>query len=174
MVLLRALVGVNLTVSLIMIITFCYLISELLRLRNRAFPLINLTIKAARDEEKSRFIVRPVYYAIGIVLSLILFSEEIGNSAITIMTLGDCLAGLSGAIIGRTPIPYNRDKTIEGSLVGFISAFLVSCMFVPLHVAFLGALTGAFAESCDKLIDDNLAVPLASGLVMSFISLLLP
>ena len=171
---LRKLVGVNLTLSLIMIVTFIYLISELLRLRNKSFPLINLTIKASRNEERNQLIIRPVYYAVGIAASMIIFPENIGNSAITIVTLGDCLAGLSGTIIGRNPIPYNRDKTIEGSLVGFISAFLVSCVFVSVHVAFLGALTGAFAESCDRLLDDNLAVPLASGLVMSLLSLPFP
>jgi dolichol kinase len=73
---------------------------------------------------------------------------------------------LFGAAIGRTPIPYNVSKTIEGSLIGFASAFLAACLFVSVPIALLGAITGGLVESRDRLIDDNLSVPLISGCAM--------
>jgi dolichol kinase len=160
------------TLAFIAIASIAYVSSEFLRLKKKSFPLIKLTIKAARDEEKKSFIVKPIYYAVGIALSLILFPINIGNSAIAILAIGDGIAGLSGAIIGKTPIPYNKNKTIEGSLIGFSIAFLAASLFSPLEIALIGAFAGALLESYNKFIEDNLFIPLFSGLAM-WISFLL-
>ncbi|MBS7655597.1 hypothetical protein KEJ50_03755 [Candidatus Bathyarchaeota archaeon] len=163
---LRMYFGLFFTLTLIAIISIAYAFSEFLRLKKKSSLLIKLTIKAARDEEKKSFIIKPIYYAIGIVLSLILFPSSIGNSAIAILTVGDSLAGLSGSTLGKTPIPYNKNKTIEGSLIGFSIAFLAASLFSPLEVALIGAFAGALMESCNKSIEDNLSIPLVSGLAM--------
>jgi dolichol kinase len=143
-----------------------YLLSEFFRLRNKSSPLAKLTLAAAREEEMGSFVLKPLYYALGIALALVVFPENIGDSAIVVLTIGDGLAALFGAAIGRTPIPYNVSKTIEGSLIGFASAFLAACLFVSVPIALLGAITGGLVESRDRLIDDNLSVPLISGCAM--------
>lgn len=158
--------GLFSALTLIAIISIAYVFSEFLRLKKKNFLLIKLTIKAARDEEKNGFIIKPIYYAVGIGLSLILFPSSIGNSAVAILTIGDSLAGLSGSIFGKTPIPYNKSKTVEGSLIGFSTAFLAASLFSSLEAALIGALAGALIESCNKFIEDNLSIPLVSGLAM--------
>ncbi|MEM3476394.1 MAG: hypothetical protein QXL69_03880 [Candidatus Bathyarchaeia archaeon] len=160
--------GLFFALTLIAITSIAYVFSEFLRLKKKSFILIKLTIKAARDEEKKSFIIKPIYYAIGIVLSLILFPSNIGNSAIAILTIGDSLAGLIGSKLGKTPIPYNKNKTIEGSLIGFSTAFLAASLFSPLESALIGAFAGALIESCGNSIEDNLFIPLVSGSTMWF------
>ena len=151
---------------LITVTSIIYCLSEFLRLKGKTFPLIKLTIKAAKDEEKKSFIIKPIYYAIGIASALILFPNSIGNSAIAILTIGDSLAGLSGTTIGKTPIPYNKNKTVEGSLIGFSIAFFAANLFSPMKIALIGAFVGALTESYNKFIEDNLFIPLVSGFIM--------
>jgi dolichol kinase len=163
---LRINLGLTFVLLLITVTSIIYCFSEFLRLKGKTFPLIKLTIKAAKDEEKKSFIIKPIYYAIGIASALILFPNSIGNSAIAILTIGDSLAGLSGTIIGKTPIPYNKNKTVEGSLIGFSIAFFAANLFSPMKIALIGAFVGALTESYDKFIEDNLFIPLVSGFIM--------
>jgi len=163
---LRINLGLTLVLLLITVTSIIYCLSEFLRLKGKTFPLIKLTIKAAKDEEKKSFIIKPIYYAIGIASALILFPNSIGNSAIAILTIGDSLAGLSGTTIGKTPIPYNKNKTVEGSLIGFSIAFFAANLFSPMKIALIGAFVGALTESYDKFIEDNLFIPLVSGFIM--------
>ena len=163
---LRINLGLTLVLLLITVTSIIYCFSEFLRLKGKTFPLIKLTIKAAKDEEKKSFIIKPIYYAIGIASALILFPNSIGNSAIAILTIGDSLAGLSGTTIGKTPIPYNKNKTVEGSLIGFSIAFFAANLFSPMKIALIGAFVGALTESYNKFIEDNLFIPLVSGFIM--------
>jgi dolichol kinase len=163
---LRINLGLTLVLLLITVTSIIYCLSEFLRLKGKTFPLIKLTIKAAKDEEKKSFIIKPIYYAIGIASALILFPNSIGNSAIAILTIGDSLAGLSGTTIGKTPIPYNKNKTVEGSLIGFSIAFFAANLFSPMKIALIGAFVGALTESYNKFIEDNLFIPLVSGFIM--------
>lgn len=170
----RKLLGTYVVLYLIALASGLYLLSEFFRLRNKSFPLVKLTLAAARDEEKSSLVVKPLYYALGVALTILVFPENIGDAAVAILTIGDGLAALSGAAVGRTPIPYNVNKTVEGSLVGFVSSFVVACLFVSVPTALLGAATGALVESHGRLIDDNLSVPFISGFVMWAMILLGP
>ncbi len=171
---LRIKFGSVFVLTLIIIVSIVYCISEFLRLKRRDLPLIaSLTFKAARNEELKGFIIKPIYYAVGIALALILFPSEIGNAAIAILTIGDGLAGLSGVTIGKTSIPYNKNKTVEGTLIGFSTAFFTAIFFSPIKIVLIGVFTGALIESCNKFMEDNLFIPLVSGFIMWFFLLIL-
>jgi len=164
---LRIKLGLLFVLSLVIVASIVYCSSEFLRLKGKSFPLINsLTLKAARNEEVKGFIIKPIYYAIGIALALILFPSEIGNAAITFLTIGDSLAGLSGATVGKTPIQYNKNKTVEGTLIGFSVAFFITIFLSPIKLALIGVFAGALIESCNKFMEDNLFIPLISGFAM--------
>ncbi len=169
----RTFLGSKFTLGLIVVVSFLYFISEVIRLRSRYFPLVRLTLLASREEEKDRFIVKPLYYAAGIAGSILLFPQNIGDAAIVILTLGDGLASILGTLFGRTRNPFNRSKTIEGTILGFITAFLVSSLLVHVKIALLGAVIGAVVESYGKPIDDNISVPLLSGLAMILVMFLI-
>jgi dolichol kinase len=61
-----------------------------------------------------------------------------------------------------------QKKTLEGTLAFLVVGFLVALTQVTFYPAVLGALSGAIIEAYSP-IDDNIPIPLLSGLVMSLI-----
>jgi dolichol kinase len=173
-ILIRIFLGSTLTLCLIAIVSLLYSLSEIIRLRMKKFFLVKLTLLASREEEKDRFIVKPLYYAVGIVGSILLFPKNIGDTSIILLTLGDGLAHIFGILFGKTRNPLNKSKTIEGTLLGFTTAFLVSILIIHFEIAFIGAVIGAVIESFGKPIDDNISVPLLSGLAMILVTIYIP
>ncbi len=157
------------TLSIIIVsITILYVISEYLRLHKKNIPIITrITRLLAREDESSGWILRPISYAVGIVVTMHLFPEPIGYASILILTLGDGFSSLIGARFGRHPIPYNRDKTVEGSIAFFLASFFSTTMLVPPPTALIGTMMGAFIESLPTRYSENIMVPVVSGLFMS-------
>jgi len=62
--------------------------------------------------------------------------------------------------MGRHPLPYNRRKTLEGSLAFFVFS-LPACLFVGWIGIALAAIT-AIVESLATPVDDNLLTPIAA------------
>jgi dolichol kinase len=71
---------------------------------------------------------------------------------------------------GRTRIPYNKGKNLEGTLFGFLFGFLGAMIFVDPVRALIAATVAMLVESLPSPINDNLTIPLASGLVLALIS----
>jgi dolichol kinase len=155
---------------LIFLVTLLYIISELARMRGFNLPIIStITLNAAVKSEMHEFITAPIFYAMGIIIALILFSEPVGYASIATLTLGDGFAEIVGAKKGRHVLPYNRGKSIEGSAFGFVIAFIGASLFVSPLKALLGATIGMFVESLPTPVNDNLAIPIVSGFFMSLI-----
>ena len=109
------------------------------------------------------------YILFASTLSIFLFSKPIALAAIGFIILGD----ISSALIGRK---YGKvtfgDKTLEGSL-GFFVACLVVIVVIPdfpLLIGVAGALIATFVEALDLAVDDNLLVPVISGVVMQLLT----
>lgn len=122
----------------------------------------------------------------GIVLSLVLFPEEIVYASIAVVAFGDSVATAVGVLIGRHKLPYSGEKTIEGTLSGILAAFLASLLFVTPAQAFIGAAGGMLLESVIGLqilqefnsqiifkffFNDNFLIPLFSGLLMYIVGI---
>ena len=165
------LLGNSLVFSLILLLTLLYIISEVARLQGTNFPIISkITWRAANRSEFYEFATAPVFFALGILLSLALFPESIGYAAITTLTLGDGFATIFGRRFGKVPFPFNKGKNVEGSFFGFLVAFIGAMFFVDPVKAFVGAAVGMLIESLPLPINDNLAVPLATGIALMMIS----
>src|SRR6266571_3830532 len=69
-----------------------------------------------------------VIYPVAVLLLVLLFHRhmEVAGAAWGIMAAGDSAAGLVGRRYGRRPIPWNRLKTVEGSLAFAMAATLFS------------------------------------------------
>ena len=157
-----------LTAFLILLITLLFITSELTRITGRKFPVFtSITSHAAVKLEQYEFAITPIFYAFGIILSLIIFSPQIAYVSIATLTLGDASASIFGKKYGKTRFPFNKAKSVEGSLLGFIIAFLGANLFIDPVRAFIGAITGMIVESLPTPISDNLAVPLVTGLALS-------
>lgn len=163
------LISVPVVASLIVIIALIYTFSELTRLEGRELPLISaITRHAASQSELNGFAAAPLYFAFGIVLTLVLFPTLEGAAAIAMFCLGDSAASLFGGLIS-TSLPFNKGKTWEGTLAGFLFAFLGGLFFVSPLLALVGAVIAMTIEVLPLPINDNVSVPLITGLVLTLL-----
>jgi dolichol kinase len=97
-------------------------------------------------------------YATGALIALT-FLNDIGAIAaiIFILGIGDGIATIIGKM-GRIKLPYNKNKTLEGTMAFFFASlpayYFVGPLVIPLAIA------GALVESIDFKVDDNLMIPI--------------
>lgn len=109
------------------------------------------------------------YILLSIFLTILLFTKPIAVTAIAFIMVGDSLAALIGRKFGRHKI--FKTKSIEG-LLGCLAGTLTVAFFAPeltFFVTIPGAFIAAIVESLPLQVDDNLTVPLISGLSMMII-----
>ncbi len=110
-------------------------------------------------------------FLVACFLSILLFAPQISLAAILFLVFGDPFAKLFGLQWGRTRL---LGKTVEGSLA-CLAVCLVACLFIAEAVAInawvllLGAVVATLAELAPLGLNDNLVMPLASGLVMQLV-----
>jgi len=155
---------------LILLVTLLYIASELARMEGINIPILStITWRAATRLELHEFATAPVYFALGIMISLALFPVPINYASTMILTLGDGFATLFGKKLGRTVLPINKGKRVEGSIFGFLFAFMGALPFVNPIQALVGAAAGMLVECLPLPISDNITVPIASGLAMMLV-----
>lgn len=126
-----------------------------------------------RREDRMNFPGKGSFFLIlGILLSLLLFPQNIALTAIAILTIGDAVTNVVGRYFGEIENPLNPKKTIEGSLVGFFCSLAAASFFVSFWPAFFASAGAIFVESLQLKIgkikiDDNLMMPLAAGWILS-------
>jgi HAD superfamily phosphoserine phosphatase-like hydrolase len=164
-------VGVPLVAVSIILVLGVYATSEYLRTEGKKMPLINfITRKAASQNELYQIVLAPVYFAIGILITLVIFPAPASSAAIAIFALGDSTASIFGRYLAKTPLPFNNDKSLEGSAAGFFFALLAGSFFVSPLVALVGAAIAMFVEYLPLPINDNLLIPLITGLALTFLA----
>ncbi|MCW3995251.1 MAG: hypothetical protein NWE98_03765 [Candidatus Bathyarchaeota archaeon] len=162
-------IGIPAVAVIIIVIALVYTISELSRLEGRCLPLVSaITRHAASQSELYGFAAAPLYFAFGIVATLLLFPTSAGGAAIAMFCLGDSAASLFGGFIS-TSLPFNKGKTWEGSLAGFFFAFLAGAFFVSPPLALVGAAVAMIVEVLPLPINDNVLVPLVTGAALTLL-----
>jgi dolichol kinase len=161
-----------LTIIAILCVTFG--ISEVLRSQGISIPLItNLVRAAGREEEIGGYAISPLLFAAGVSLPLlfstILGIPVIGAASVCAFLVGDSLSTIGGLLYGRHHYPFNRRKTLEGTLTGFLPAFLVLLLIVSPLSAFLCAIIAGTIELLPVRIDDNLAVPVFTTTLLTIL-----
>jgi len=109
----------------------------------------------------------------GCMITSLLYRKEVVIAACTFIIVGDTFAAILGQNI-KSPHIFKK-KTIMGS-VGFFAGCFVSGLvfyyfthFMPIRTLFLGSLAATILEALPLPLDDNFYVPIATGLVMSFL-----
>jgi len=153
-----------------------YLVVELIRLRDpEANRLFVRLFRVVLRPSEVHGITGSAYYLVGAFLSVLLFPPVIAIAAILFLVFGDFAAALVGTSIGR--IRLFPPKSLEGS-----AGCLVACLAVGLAlfwtvkpvwpVAILLALSGAVAATVTECLpwrlNDNLTIPLVSGVALWF------
>jgi dolichol kinase len=105
----------------------------------------------------------------GVLICLLLFHPEVALASIVILSVGDPAASVVGQRWGRTRI---GEKSLEGAAAFWVCVMAAGVFFQGFwpglsFVTFsIGALSGAVVECLPIRIDDNLILPLTTGLSM--------
>jgi dolichol kinase len=94
-----------------------------------------------------------LWLAIGMLAATSFISGGHVIAVIAAIVIGDAAATLVGMTY-RIALPYNKRKSIFGTLAYFLSATLVSFPFIG-YISILTSLVAALSESSPKQIDDN-------------------
>lgn len=145
-------------------------IIDLARLRqmslwNRwARPLIG---KLLRNHEVAGDFSGATYILWSVVATVALYRRDVAVAALAFIVVGDTLAALIGRKFGRHK--FGR-KSLEGSLACLAGTVLVAFVApgLALPTALCGAVVATVAEAFSGPIDDNVSVPLLTGLAMHF------
>lgn len=117
-------------------------------------------------------------YPVAVLLLVLLFGwrPEVAAVGWVIMAAGDPAAAAVGQWLGGRPIPWNRGKTLSGSLAFAVAAAVASWVMLVYmgrpagEAAALAIPTALFAAGIESLpwrLNDNLTVPLLSALFLS-------
>jgi uncharacterized protein (TIGR00297 family) len=132
-------------------------------------------------------------YALGVLLLIVTFPTrpDLAGCAWGILAAGDGAATLAGRAFGRTRLPWNRHKSIVGSLTfivcGAAMGFWLAWMLHPhaitdpptslrflLGATLMTAIVAAAVETIPIRLDDNLSVPAVAALMLWCLALISP
>ena len=154
-------------------LTLLFILSEFLRHYGIQIPLISRTVLAAgREDEIDRFVLSPLFFAAGVALPLLIFGTIlqlplIAAASVVAFLIGDAFSTIGGNFLGRHHYPFNPQKTLEGTLIGFSFAFFVLLLIVSPVSALLTAVIAAVIELLPLRLDDNIAVPLITATILT-------
>jgi dolichol kinase len=132
------------------------------------------------------------FYFVGGLIALAVASEllqaplSLAFAAYAILGIGDAVSALIGKAYGSLPIPWNREKSLEGTGAGLAAAYpwalmlgsvyhlwlaqpsLTGSFVFPLHLVWIvlaGTIVGMLVETLGG--EDNLTIPVASWIAMA-------
>ena len=169
------------------IINAVLLIVEWQRLKGK----IRLPEILLRPHEKEQ-VGAYIYFQVASLISVIFFEKTIAIAAILMLSLGDTASGLCGALLNEGNVRYSRKKfTIKP--IPIVSVMFAVCVLIgfilvssPLtqdmkYLSFISYVAGALGATLGdavpfrvqgKPVDDNLLIPLLSGIFMTISNLL--
>ena len=150
-------------------------------IRGRSQAVNDLVVKlmgpVMRRSEKNGFTGLP-FYALGVSLSLFFYSRDIAILSTMFLVFSDPLSSFFGVLYGKDKILPN--KSLQGAVAGFFTCYLITLFYVInsstlgthlLIFSIVAGLIGTLSELVSAFhIDDNLTIPVISGLGMTFLN----
>ncbi len=163
--------------SLMIPIAGLIVFADISRLRNYWFWQQDIVRKLLspmiRPHEAEGDFTGATYILMSFCLTIALYPKAVAITAITFIIIGDTLAALIGRKV-KSPKFY-KSKSVAGSLgclAGMSMVAVAAANLFPgisLQVALWGALVGTIFEAFSFGIDDNVTVPILSGLFMTLL-----
>lgn len=149
------------------LVTALYIVFEIMRLKGKnVFIVSKITSLAARQRDDGKFVLGPVTLALGVIVTLLLFSRRAAFIGIFALAFGDGLSGLIGKAFGKRRLFNLKDKTLAGSAACFFAILLSSWFFTAsLSKSLIIAAAGTLAELLPLKDFDNLLIPLVCAIV---------
>lgn len=153
------------------------------------FVLPRARVNLYRPGDRARGVHGIIWYPIAVLLLLVSFPRrpDIVAAAWGILAIGDGLATLAGRSIGGPRWPWNREKTVSGS-VAFAAGGAAAGVFLAwwcrpaveaspalafsIAAPMLAAIAAALVETMPVRLDDNLSVAATAGATMGLASLI--
>lgn len=127
------------------------------------------TAKHVKDFKKSTHYEAGTYWLLASIILLLFFPLNTAYASILILAIGDTSASFIGRNISKLKNPLNKNKTVEGSLAFFATSLFAAMLFFPTSTAIIAAFLLALVESLPLRINDNLTVPLSSGIILQIL-----
>ncbi|MEM3412263.1 MAG: hypothetical protein QW735_00995 [archaeon] len=107
-----------------------------------------------------------IYYLLGCFFAVAFFPKSIYFIGILTLAVEDSFSTVFGKYFGKTKIW--KDKSLEGTVAGFISCFFILSLFIPIHTSLLISLIISLVEVFAP-INDNLIIPFATCLILKMV-----
>jgi glycerol-3-phosphate acyltransferase PlsY len=135
----------------------------------KIFKPFAIFMRYIAKKEELRDFSGTTYSLMGCLIIVALMPKVVGITAILFNIFGDLFATIVGKTIGKVKIVNN--KTLEGSIACFVSMFLVVLwshfkLFLPWIPGLAGAFIGTVIELVALKLNDNLTIPILSGVTM--------
>ena len=126
-----------------------------------------------RDDEKKGEITGATWVFVGALFTILLIPYPYSIYALLFLSAGDTFAAIIGM---RFPFIRVGEKTMSGSISGFI-ACVIAGLIIDISISYQILLFGAFMAMLIELlplpINDNVSIPIFSGLSMYYFSIAL-
>lgn len=150
----------------------CSFLVEFLRLRNEKMNQVLMSVMkpVMRESERNSVSGMP-FYALGVSLSLFFFPLKIATLSVLFLVFADPIASFCGVLYGRDKILPN--KSLQGTIAAFSVCYIVTLVYGLIHsspnmnllvFSIIAGVIGAVSELCSQFVDDNLCIPVISGL----------
>lgn len=171
----------DLTASILLGFSALSFTVEFLRLRNEKMnQLLMLIMKPVMRESEKNSVSGMPFYALGVSLSLFFFPERIAVLSVLFLIFADPIASFCGILYGRDKILPN--KSLQGTIAAFSVCYIATLVYGLIHAspsmdllvfAIFAGLIGALSELCSQFVDDNLCIPVISGLGLFLLNFLI-
>ena len=126
-----------------------------------------------RDKEIKGDLTGATWVFVGALFTILLVPDPFNIISLLFLSFGDTFA----AIIGMK-FPYIKlgKKTLSGSIAGFFACLSIGLLIdlpVNYEIIILGAFMAMFIEILPLPINDNVSIPIISGLSMYYFSLII-
>lgn len=172
----------ELTASILLTLAITAFLFELLRLKNEKINQLALILMkpVMRESERNSVSGLP-FYALGVSLALFFFPERIAVLAILFLIFADPIASFIGILFGRDKILPN--KSLQGTIAAFSVCYITTIVYGLIYVApsmnllvfaIAAGIIGCVSEMCSQFVDDNLCIPVLSGLGLYLVNFIIP
>ena len=165
---------IDMIIILAFFLIFCFFI-EIYRKKNLKLSRFfsNWFEFMMRDKEKKGDLTGATWVFVGALFTILLVPDPFNILSLLFLSFGDTFA----AIIG-TKLPYIKigRKTLSGSIAGFFSCIIIGLVIdipINIEIIILGAFMAMFIEVLPLPVNDNVSIPIFSGLSMYYFSLII-
>ncbi len=126
-----------------------------------------------RESEKKGEITGATWVFVGALFTIIFVPKPYCILALLYLAVGDTFAALIGI---NYPFINIGQKTLSGSFACFIACCMIGFSFyseVNTFLILIGALIATFTELASRIVNDNVSIPILSGLSMYLASIII-